>query len=206
MDNRPLSFIPISIHKQCSPFCAFAFGLCSTNVRLVRTACSPYQSRAAGQFLTDCSICSTLLYPTELRELFYSQICSIRLTFSLRRKGEKVSNKSNRIENILSIPYIPKPNTVRPYRTFVEHLSNTVRQSLEQQHEHHRLLQPTVPNAVRRSIWSGSILFDSLPNKAMPTTTMALAVFTFTVRFVRPVFTPPAQSPAHNKEQPCLNK
>ena len=205
MDNRPLSFILISIHKQCSPFCAFAFGLCSTNVRPVRTACSPYQSRAAGQFLTDCSICSTLLYPTELKELFYSQIRSIRLTFSLRRKGEKVSNKSNRIENILSIPYIPKPNTVRPYRTFVEHLSNIVRRSLKQQHEHLRLFQSTVLNAVRQSIWSGSIMFDSNPNKATPVTTKALAVFAPAVRSVRPVFTPPAQSP-ENEEQSCLNK
>lgn len=205
MDNRSLSFIPISIHKQCSPFCAFAFGLCSTNVRPVRTACSPYQSRAAGQFLTDCSICSTLLYPTDLRELFYSEICSIRLTFSLRRKGEKVSNKSNRIENILSIPYISKPRTVRPYQTFVEHLSNTVRRSVEQQHEHHRLFHLTVPNDVRRIIWSGSIMFDSNPNRATLVSTKALMVFAPAVRFVRPVFTPPAQS-HENEEQSCLNK
>ena len=205
MDNRSLSFIPIFIHKQCSPFCAFAFGLCSTNVRPVRTACSPYQSRAAGQFLTDCSICSTLLYPTDLRELFYSEICSIRLTFSLRRKGEKVSNKSNRIENILSIPYISKPHTVRLSRTFVEHLSNTVRQSLDQKHEHHRLFQFTVLNAVRRSIWSSSTVFDSHSNGATPEITRTLAVFATAVRYVRPVFTPPAQSP-ENEEQSCLNK
>ena len=205
MDNRPLSFIPISIHKQCLPFCAFVFGLCLTNVRPVRTACSPYQSRAAGQFLTDCSICSTLLYPTELRELFYSQIRSIRLTFSLRRKGEKVSNKSNRIENIFSIPYIPELHTVRPYRTSIEHMSNTVRRPFEQQHEHHRFFNLTVHNAVRRIIWSGSIMFDSNPNSTTPVTTKALVVFAIAVRFVRPVFTPPAQSPK-NEEQSCLNK
>lgn len=205
MDNRPLSFIPISIHKQCSPFCAFAFELCLTNVRPVRTASSPCESRAVGQFLTDCSICSTLLYPTELRELFYSQICSISLTFSFRRKGEKVSNKSNRIENILSIPYISKPDTVRLVQTFVEHLSNTVRRSLEQQHEHHNIFQPTVFNIVRRSICLGSTMFDSHSNGATPEITRTLAVFATAVRYVRPIFTPPAQSP-ENEEQSCLNK
>ena len=205
MDNRPLSFIPFSIHKQCLPFCAFAFVLCSTNVRHSRTTCTPYRSKAAGHFLHVCSICSTFLYLTRQRELFFSHIGSNWPEFSLRRKGEKVSNKSNRIENILSIPYISKPHTVRLSRTFVEHLSNTVRQSLDQKHEHHRLFQFTVLNAVRRSIWSSSTVFDSHSNGATPEITRTLAVFATAVRYVRPVFTPPAQSP-ENEEQSCLNK
>ncbi|WP_157674261.1 hypothetical protein [Endozoicomonas ascidiicola] len=105
-----------------------------------------------------------------------------------------MSNKSNRIEDILSTPYIPIPPAVRLTLTFVEQLSNTVRRSIEQQHEHHTFFQSAVPKAVRRSIRSGSVLFDGLSNSQTTETTLAPSVFPEAVRFVRPFFTPPAQS------------
>lgn len=97
------------------------------------------------QILTVCSICSTFLYLTGHTELFFSGIRDKNRFFSYGRWGAKVSNKSNRIENIISIPYIYWLCAVRHSRTSVEHLSNTVRRSVEQRNEHHNFFQPRFP-------------------------------------------------------------
>ena len=196
MDNRLPGYV-----RRFERFCSMAVRHLLDDIEQL------YPSIIKGyrHILTVCSICSAFLYLTGHTELFFSEIRDKGQFFSYGRWRGKVSNKSNRIENIISIPYIYWFSSVRPFRTSIEHMSNTVRRSVEQQHEHHRLFHLTVPNDVRQIIWSGSIMFDSNPNRATPNTTKALVVFAPAVRFVRPVFTPPAQS-HENEEQSCLNK
>ncbi len=168
-----MSYLP-----TCSTKGSILSAQCSMNVSLNMKTSTPYTARVTGAFLDSCSTCLTVLYPTGIMMMFFSDFYIPYTNFFIWPVGcESVEHIEQSMINH-SISYIYQGlKPVQSTLIFTEQPLNNVQVITEQKNERHRFSLFSDNKAVQLTVCLCSTVFNPCLNRLTPETARVYSLF-----------------------------